>query len=307
MGAMNTARINAYAKVNLTLDIVGQEEGYHLLDSLVVTVDLADRIVLKRRKDPLSQVAMHGMGSEQIPPEENNALRAAEAFSARFQTDGANIAVYKNIPMGAGLGGSSADAAGVLLGMAKLYDIADMGGVFSLAEELGSDVKFQISGGFARMRGRGERLQFYPDVPEMWLLLAYGKEGVSTAACYKKFDARGENFAPRTERALEGFASGNLEWAARLFGNHLTAAATELLPEIGETLKALGALSPIGCGMTGSGSAAYAVFPTRELALWAQSRFEGKGRTAVLCAVDPKKMKKLRNPYALDEDEGERS
>ena len=165
MGAMNTARVNAYAKLNLTLDIVGSEEGYHLLDSLVVTVGLFDRVVVKKKRGGLSSVSMHGLGSENIPPEKNNALRAAEAFSARFQTDGANITIYKNIPMGAGLGGSSADVAGVLLGMTKLYEIRDMGSVFSLAEELGSDVKFQLSGGFARMRGRGGDLEFFPDTP----------------------------------------------------------------------------------------------------------------------------------------------
>ena len=304
MGTMNTARVSAYAKLNLTLDIVGKEEGYHLLDSLVVTVDLIDRVVVKKRRDGLSSVSMHGMGSESIPPEKNNALRAAEAFSARFQTCGADVAVYKNIPMGAGLGGSSADVAGVLLGMAKLYEIRDMGAVFSLAEELGSDVRFQLSGGFARMRGRGCDLGFFPDTPELWFLLLYGKEGVSTAACYQTYDARGETFPSRTGRAIEGFQSGNLDWAARLFGNHLTDAAAEIMPEIGETLKTLRGFSPIGCGMTGSGSAVYAAFPTRELALWAKSRYAGSRRAAVLKAVDPKNIKKWRNPYVLSEDEG---
>ncbi len=304
---MNTARVSAYAKLNLTLDVVGKEEGYHLLDSLVMTVALSDRLVVKRKKGGLSAVTMHGMGSEQIPPEQNNALKAAEAFSARFGVDGADIAVYKNIPMGAGLGGSSADAAGVLLGMARLYEISDMGALSSLAEGLGSDVKFQLSGGFARMRGRGNDLEFFPDTPELWFLLLTAKEGVSTAACYGAFDARGETFPPRTGRALEGFESGNLDWGARLFGNHLTNAAVGLLPEIGEALKAVRAFSPIGCGMTGSGSAVYAAFPTRELALWAKSRYTGGRRAAVVCSADPKNIKKLRNPYVLSEDEGKRS
>ena len=138
-------------------------------------------------------------------------------------------------------------------------------------------------------------------------MLLYTKEGVSTAACYKKYDERGETFPPRTGRALEGFQSGNLDWAARLFGNHLTSAAAEILPEIGETLKTLRAFSPIGCGMTGSGSAVYAAFPTEELALWAKSRYTGSRRAAVFKAVDPKHIKKWRNPYVLSEGEGERS
>ena len=122
---MNTVKIKAYAKINLTLEIEGMENGYHLLDSLVASVDIFDLLVLKKRKGRLSAVTMHGMGSESIPPERNNALKAAEEFSAEFGTDGADITVFKNIPIGTGLGGSSADISGVLKGMARLYGIED--------------------------------------------------------------------------------------------------------------------------------------------------------------------------------------
>ena len=88
---MNTLKINSYAKVNLTLEITGVENGYHMLDSLVASIDLFDRIVLKKRKDTLSSVRMVGMGSESIPPEKNNALKAAEAFSEKFGVNGADI------------------------------------------------------------------------------------------------------------------------------------------------------------------------------------------------------------------------
>ncbi len=301
---MNTARTTAYAKLNLTLDVVGSEGGYHFLDSLVVSVNVADRIVAKKRRGALSTVSMHGMGSEGIPPEKNNALRAAEAFSARFGTDGAAVTVYKNIPMGSGMGGSSADCAGVLAAMAKLYGIGDGRALCELAEALGSDVKFQITGGFARMQGRGEQLEFFQTVPTLWFLVLYSEQQISTAACFAKYDEAKTVFPPRTERALEGFSSGNLEWAAKVFGNHLTDAATEILPEMGETLKTLRGFSPMGWGMTGSGSAAYAVFPTEELALWAKSRYRGKRRAAVVKSVDPRAKKSWRNPYALAEDEG---
>ena len=85
---MNTVKIKAYAKVNLTLEIEGMENGYHLLDSLVASIDIFDLLVLKKRKGRLSAVTMHGMGSESIPPERNNALKAAEEFSAEFGTAG---------------------------------------------------------------------------------------------------------------------------------------------------------------------------------------------------------------------------
>ena len=86
---MKTVKIKAYAKVNLTLEIVGQTADYHALDSLVASVDLHDLIVLKARKDKLSSVTMKGLGSESIPPEQNNALKAAESFSKVFGVNGA--------------------------------------------------------------------------------------------------------------------------------------------------------------------------------------------------------------------------
>ena len=127
MTIMETVRVNAHAKINLTLDVVGAEGGYHALDSLVATVALRDRIAATRRRDGRIVLHMHGMGCERIPPARNNAVLAAEQFVAAFHTTGADISVYKKIPVGGGFGGSSADAAGVLRALAALYGIADMG------------------------------------------------------------------------------------------------------------------------------------------------------------------------------------
>ena len=120
---MATVRQKSYAKINLTLKVTGAEGGFHTLDSVVASVDLYDLIVLKKRRDKLVSITMHGCGSEQIPFESNNAVKAAESFINEFDTCGADITVYKNIPMGLGLGGSSADSAGVLNGLARLYII----------------------------------------------------------------------------------------------------------------------------------------------------------------------------------------
>ena len=154
---MNTVKIKSYAKINLTLEIKGVENGYHLLDSLVASIDLFDLVVLKKRKDKLSSITMRGMGSEGIPPEENIALKTAELFSETFSTPGVDVTVYKNIPIGAGLGGSSADSAGVINGMAKLYGITDEDALTALAEKTGSDTSYMRKGGFQRMQGRGEK------------------------------------------------------------------------------------------------------------------------------------------------------
>lgn len=302
---MNTARVNAYAKINLTLDVTGREGGFHMLDSLVTTIDIYDRITVKKRRDRLCSVAMHGMKSESIPPEENNALRAAEAFVARFHTTGADVTVHKNIPIGAGLGGSSVDAAGTLKALAKLYEVSDMGALKSVADSLGSDTGYLLYGGFARLKGRGEQVEPLIGLPPLHVLLLLPREGVDTPECYARFDALASSCPPRTPLALEGIGQGNFEWAAKSFGNHLTEAAKSLNPAVGEALTALKMLSPLCAVMSGSGSACYALFETRELAEWAKSRYRGKCRAIVTGC--PRTLKKIRNPFVLGEDEGGRS
>lgn len=285
---MNTVHLSVQAKINLTLDLTGTENGYHLLDSLVCTVDLADRIVAKKRKDGLISVSMHGMGSESILPEENNAQRAGETFLSAFGTTGADITVYKNIPIGAGLGGSSADAAGVLSAMAKLYEIEDDAAIKSLADSLGSDTGYLLQGGFARLRGRGEQVEPLGETPLFHLLLLVPRRQVFTAECYRRSDDYPKP-QPHTARALECIRSGNLEWAAKLFSNDLYPAARALVPEVEEALTALRSLSPWGAGMTGSGSGVFAAFETRELCEWAKSRYRGECRAYVLKTSGPQK------------------
>ena len=300
---MNTVRLNAYAKLNLTLDITGKEGEYHSLDSLVTTIALFDRIVVKRRKDSLIGVRMHGMGSESIPPEENNACRAAEGFVSRFRTAGADITIYKNIPVGAGLGGSSADAAGALNALAKLYGITDMVGLKALADEFGSDTGYLLTGGLARMRGRGTQLEPLGELPKTWFLLLLPKSGVSTAACYRAFDEAGKTYEPHTEKAIELLKSGNFGWAARQFSNHLTEAAVSLNEEVKTALLEARSFSPLAAGMTGSGSGVYAVFENEELCRWAKSRYRGKFRALCVSSTTAAK-KSWRNPFVLEDGEG---
>lgn len=301
---MNTARVNAYAKINLTLDVTGRDGEYHTLDSLVTTVSLCDRIVARKRKDGLISVTMRGMGSESIPPEENNAQRAGEAFVSRFGTKGAEITVYKNIPVGAGLGGSSADAAGVLNALALLYDKRDRDALKTVADGLGSDTGYLLTGGFARMRGRGEIVEPLGVCPELYFLLICPKSGVSSAACYKKYDTYPPKSGGCTERVLALMRSGNLKEAARHFRNDLSEAARALNPDVEKAFAEAESFSPLGAGVTGSGSAAFALFETAELCEWAKSRYRGAFRTICVSVVEPQQQqKRIRNPFALSEEE----
>lgn len=309
MKAMKRVRIKSYAKLNLSLEIVGRRNGYHELDSLVTSVDLSDEILLRRRSDEKINVVMHGQGSETIDPGQNVALRAAEAFSAKYRTTGVDIEVFKNIPMGGGLGGSSADAAGVLNGMAKLYETGDRTGLKELADSLGSDTGYMLDGGFARMTGRGEQVWRLPVSPRLWFLIVQPSSAVSTAACYSLYDEGGfSSLRGRTEACVQSLLRGEYSDMGASFFNALYEPAKKINPDIGEIVRELGGFCPLGCGMTGSGSCAFALFDSREMCEYARSRYRGKGRTWVACSIDPRAksvgiFEKMKNPFYLSEEE----
>lgn len=303
---MNTARIKTYAKINLTLEIKGVENGYHLLDSLVASVDMFDYILLKKRKDCLSSVTMHGMNSESILPEENIALRAAERFSQTFGTTGVDITVFKNIPMGAGLGGSSADSAGVLNGMAKLYGITDEDALNQLAQSLGSDTAYMRVGGFQRMQGRGEQLTKLPIEERLHFLLLCPSTGVSSKACFSMYDQLPKTLAYRgepTQELIDLLLKKRINEGGMYLMNDLFASAVNLNPDVEIAEKEARSFSPLGVTMTGSGSGILAWFENRELCEWAKSRYRGKCKAYVLSTVCPEKKSIWRSPFALSEEE----
>lgn len=301
---MNTVKLKVYAKINLTLDITGVQDGYHLLDSLVCNVDLSDSITLKKRKDKLVNVYMRGMGSEHIPPEKNNAVKAGEAFVNRFSTTGADIMITKDIPMGGGLGGSSADAAGVLRGMAKLYNLEnEYDALKEIADSLGSDTGYMLSGGLARLTGRGEKVEFLKSDKQLWFLLIMPKTPVSTPLCYKTYDILNKEDKRRTQNAIEAYCSGDMSALGQNLYNALAIPAQTLNGDVKKALEEGKDFSPLGCSMTGSGSCVFVLFENREFCEWAESRYKGKFKTKVVKTVDCGKEKILYSPFALTEEE----
>lgn len=279
------ARVKAYAKLNLTLDVAGTAGGFHLLDSLVCTVGLFDLIKIKKRADSDITVEMHGMGCELLEPEKNNAYLAAKRYQSRFDCGGADIKIFKNIPVGAGMGGSSADAAGVLKGMARLFGAGSEAQLKELADGLGSDTGYMLGGGFARLKGRGERVEKIDADAKLNFLVLFPEGGVSTPQCYKLFDGLACGGGNSTPKAVDALESGNIAELGENLGNALYAPAVKLNPDIFTAAEELKSFSPLGVNMTGSGSAVYAVFETKELCEWAKSRYRGKCESMVLKSI----------------------
>ncbi|MCM1236151.1 MAG: 4-(cytidine 5'-diphospho)-2-C-methyl-D-erythritol kinase [Ruminococcus flavefaciens] len=281
-------RIKAYAKLNFTLDITGSGGGYHYLDSLVCTADIFDLIKIKKRNDGLVTLKMNGQGTEGLPYEENNAARAAEAYIKLFKTRGADIVIYKNIPVGAGMGGSSADIAGVIKGLAALYGEGSAAQLKALADSLGSDTGYLLTGGWARLTGRGEKVQNLDISATLYPLLLLPAGGVSTAECYRLYDANPDP-GRRTQSAVDRLICGDLEGFAGILGNALYAPACKINGGVREAFEELKEFSPLGVTMTGSGSGVFALFGTRELRDWAASRYRGKHKIIKLKTYSPKR------------------
>ncbi len=253
---MKKIKLRVPAKLNLTLDILGNSGGYHNIKSLVCSIDIFDTITLKRRTDWDINLINKGIDPE-CSIVDNNAYKTAKLFSDTFITEGVDMIIEKNIPVGAGLGGSSADIAGVLNGMKALFEVDKS--IEPLADNLGSDCKYMLNGGWAIISGRGEKIDFKKVDKTLYFVILLGDESVSTKACYRKFDSLKKNFKPCTERVYKALVENETEKFLTA-KNDLLFSAISLMDGIDFNLKALKkAGAPLSI-MTGSGSAVVGVF-----------------------------------------------
>jgi 4-diphosphocytidyl-2-C-methyl-D-erythritol kinase len=250
----------AHAKVNLDLLITGRRaDGYHQLDSLVVFVELADRLTFQHRRELTLELGgpfAAGLESEG----DNLVLRAARALAAHLgRGPGARIVLDKQLPLAAGLGGGSADAAATLRGLGRLWQATlAPGELAAMALRLGADVPVCLASRPVRMRGIGEILEPVPGLPRLDLLLVNPGVPVATAAVFAGLGGRVPEAAPGHDRPLD--RADLAGWLARR-PNHLEAPARRLAPVIDEVLAALGAQP--GCRLarlSGSGATCFGLF-----------------------------------------------
>ena len=270
--------MTAPAKINLYLHITGRRaDGYHLLDSLVAFAGVGD-IVSVRPATRLGLVIDGPLADRAPKGNLNLVLTAAHRLAKATGTaDGAAIRLTKFLPVAAGLGGGSADAAAALRALAALWGVADENGVLgAVAETLGADVPVCLAGSATFVGGIGERLTPAPTLPRTWLVLANPGVALETP---RVFAARAGPFS-KTDRFVDAPAAAR-ELAVVLASraNDLTTAAVSLAPAVDETLAALAAEpAALMTRMSGSGATCFALF--------AQAA-EAKAAAARLTAAHP--------------------
>ena len=252
----------ARAKVNLTLEILGvRADGYHDIRSIVAPVSLADDVTLEPADDiALSIHASRGVLEHMGPKEDNLAFRAAQLMrDVAGRRDGVAITLVKNIPVGSGLGGGSADAAAVLNGLNEMWKMGlSREAIADIGADLGSDVPALTLGGTVLMEGRGERVVREHPCPMMHLVLAFPGVFVSTASVYASCGiALLTNGGQIVDNMRRAFSGGDVTAVAAALHNGLTAAAEALHPEIARAREAMQAAGALGVSMTGSGSCVF--------------------------------------------------
>ena len=271
---MNSVTVKAYAKFNIALNVLGVLDGYHMLDSIVTTVNKYDLVTATKSKDNKILVSFVGKyGFTPPQQEETNAYKAASAFINAFKTSGANIEIVRNIPTGSGMGGSSADIVGVLKALKKLYGVTES--IAPLASCLGSDCAYLLKGGFARITGRGEIIESFTCPKKLYFVTIYSNAVVTAKDCFMEFDKLGKRGEVCSIQNLKGILeSGNLENLKAGEYNALTESAVLINGEISKNLQALKNLSPSFYAMTGSGSTVFALYENLEMAKWAHSKLK---------------------------------
>lgn len=279
-------RFRTNAKVNLFLRVEGKRpDGFHSIETIFQSVSLGD-VLLAESADGEFHVEMTGTpGGTALPrPEDNLATRAARSLAAASGSSaGARVSIQKRIPVAAGLAGGSANAAGTLVALQRIWNTdADLP---SLATGLGADVPFCLLGGTALARGKGELLQPLTPPSPVWMVLGISAEPLSTAAVYEEWRPgdQGEGSVSEMCAALE---ADDVSALARGLRNDLEYPAFRLRPGLARLKEALLDAGALGACLSGSGPTLFGLAADEQHAAELAERSRGNfDRVEVVCST----------------------
>lgn len=249
--------LKAPAKINLALDVLDQRiDGYHEVEMVMTTIDLFDRVGLRLLPDEQIKVCT---ASRFVPNDQRNlAIQAAYLLKERFSiAGGVEIHLDKQIPVSAGLGGGSSDAAAVLLGLNNLWSLdLSLEELICFGSEIGTDVPFCIYGKTAIARGRGELIEPLPSPPASWVVLAKPDLGISSRNVFEAFrleSSRNPSFAA----VVTAIVQQDFTQLCASVGNALESVTFSKYPEVRVLSERIAELGAEGVSMTGSGPTIY--------------------------------------------------
>ena len=267
----DTVTLKALAKINLGLDVLGRREnGYHDVRMVMQTIYLYDNVTLTKKDEAGIQVETNLF---YLPVDENNiAYKAAKLLIDEFDIkQGVHIQLEKHIPVAAGMAGGSSNAAAVLVGMNRLFNLGlKQKELMERGVKLGADVPYCVMRGTVLAEGIGEILSPLPPLPKCYVLIAKPNISVSTKMVYEKLDSHEIEVHPDIDGILEGLEAQDIRKVAASMGNVLEKVTIEEYPVIEEIKTAMKEAGALNAMMSGSGPTVFGIFEDRKTAREAQ-------------------------------------
>ncbi|KPJ51097.1 hypothetical protein AMJ40_00890 [candidate division TA06 bacterium DG_26] len=285
---MDSIRLKSYAKVNLGLEVLGRrDDGYHEVRTVLQTVSLHDKITIKLQGEGIKIRC----NSPWVPCNEKNLAYKAAAVLLKMSKAkcGVKITIKKNIPIGAGLGGGSSNAAATLLALNQLLDLnLSAEELEEIGREIGTDVPFFLTGGMALACGRGDELRFFTKTPCFWGLVIYPNFSVSTSWAYDNVELP-KNPSNHIEKLIQAAEEGDVKELAANLQNRFEGIIFQKYPVLAAMKKTLRAKGALGGSLCGSGSSVFGIFDDKEGAERALFHFSDSGYSTWIvrsCAND---------------------
>ena len=274
----DTAQLKSLAKINLGLDVIGRREnGYHDVRMVMQTIYLYDDVTVKKTEEPGIVVKTN---LSYLPVNEDNiAYKAAKMLIDEFGIEqGVEITLNKHIPVAAGLAGGSSNAAAVLVGMNRIFDLKlSQKDMMERGVKLGADVPYCVMRGTVLAEGIGEVLTPLPPMPKCYILIAKPGINVSTKVVYEKLDSKPIENHPDIDAIIEGLEQSDVYKVAESLGNVLeavTIADYPIIEDIKDAMKEAGALNAM---MSGSGPTVFGIFDDKKVAKEAKEKIKAMG------------------------------
>ena len=275
---MESIRLQARAKITLGLDVLGRREnGYHDVRMVMQTVGLYDRIIMTRVPEEEIRIKTN-IGF--LPVNENNLVyRAIMLMKDKYKLEGGiEVDLNKFIPVAAGMAGGSSDAACVLFGMNRLYELnVPMRELMKLGVEIGADVPYCLMRGTALAEGIGEKLTRLPDMPFCNILVAKPPVNVSTKLVYESLDSTEIKSHPDIDGIIEAIKLKDIALVASRMGNVLESVTVPLYPVIDSIKNDMIEHGAINAMMSGSGPTVFGIFPDEQSMTACQQFLRQKG------------------------------